>query len=296
MDLDELRVLVSVVERGSLAAASKSLRFPIATMRRRLEQLEARMGVKLVERDRRGTKPTQAGLVLFEKARSLLSEVQSLADLVRGSGIEASGEVTVVVQNGVPPSFLAALFGLFKELTPKLTWIVRFADDPASTLDADVHLAVCIADRAPDGPWIAKKLFTAPEYLVASERYLERHGTPQTVEEVHQHQVITWTSPGRSGTELPLRDGTKVPFHPYLRVNDIWMVRQLAARDLGLALVPDGAVPDEFLTDGEDTLVHVLEDRIRGQVLYWLLASPANWRSPRLRLALDKLVQFVAAF
>ena len=131
MDLDELRVLVSVVERGSLAAASKSLRFPIATMRRRLEQLEARMGVKLVERDRRGTKPTQAGLVLFEKARSLLSEVQSLADLVRGSGIEASGEVTVVVQNGVPPSFLAALFGLFKELTPKLTWIVRFADDPA---------------------------------------------------------------------------------------------------------------------------------------------------------------------
>ena len=60
MDLDELRVFIAIVDRGSFAAAAKALRFPLATLRRRFDELEARMGVKLLERDHNGASPTSA--------------------------------------------------------------------------------------------------------------------------------------------------------------------------------------------------------------------------------------------
>jgi DNA-binding transcriptional LysR family regulator len=294
MDLDELRAFVAVVERGSLAAASKSLRFPIATLRRRLDELEARMGVRLLERDRQGARPTGAGVLLADKARSLLSEMHSLAELVRGADAESNGEVIVAVQQGIPPPIVSTFFRVFTQLSPNVSWSVRLVDDPAAALTGEVQAAVCIADRPPDGPWIAKKIFSTPEHLVASPGYLQRHGTPKTIDDLKDHRVISWTMPGRSGKELPLANGRKIPFAPSLRVNDIWLARQLASQDLALALVPDKPLPLELLLGRESSLVRVLEDQVQAEITFWLLATPATWRLPRLRFALEQLVKVTA--
>ncbi|AUX22521.1 LysR family transcriptional regulator [Sorangium cellulosum] len=293
MDLDELRVFIAIMDRGSFAAAAKSLRFPLATLRRRMDELEARMGVKLLERDRQGATPTSAGLVLAEKARGLLHDVQSLAQSVREAGAEPSGEVVLAAPQGMPPDFVSSFFALVMQLYPKIAWRVRCADDPAVALSGDAHAAVCIGERPPDGPWMCRKLLSLREGLVASAAYLERHGTPVSVGDLASHRLLLWERPGRRGDALPLADGSKLPVAPALRMNDIFLLRQCAARGCGIAFLPDAPFPEPQA--GAEKLRTVLQDQVGGESALWLLARPASLESPRMRLALDQLLQLLEA-
>lgn len=294
MDLDELRVFVSVVDRGSLAAASKSLRFPIATLRRRLNELEARLGVKLLERNRNGAIPTGAGVVLAERARSVLSDVQSLAELVRGAGATETGEVRMAIPLGMPPSLLATLLGLTMDLYPNVSWRMQSREDPASALPDDVHAAVCLTDRPREGPWAAKKLFVGRERLLASPAYLKRHGTPTRLAELKDHRVLVWDVPGRAD-ELPLTNGEALPLRAAVRMNDVFLLRQAAVRGLGIALVPDAEIPGEFLL-GDDALVRVLDEDVGRKLGMWLLASPKTFELPAIRIILEQTARLIAAF
>jgi len=292
MDLDELRVFVSIVERGSLAAASKSLRFPIATLRRRLDELESRMGVKLLLRSRNGATPTGAGVLLAEKARDVLRDVQALSELVRDGATQTTGDIALAVPLGLPPSVLMSLYAALSGFYPDVKWRLRCVDDPAGALTGDFQAAICFAQHAPVGPWTAKRLLRIDQCLLASRKYLKEHGTPSTPEELTTHRLIVWEQPGRSSLELPLSDGSKLAIAPCLRLNDVFLVRQAAARGMGIAFAPDVPLPVELLL-GDEHLVRVLEDRVGLRGGAWLLASHEIWQVTQVRTALEQLVRLM---
>jgi DNA-binding transcriptional LysR family regulator len=295
MDLDELRVFISVVERGSLAAAAKSLRFPIATLRRRLNELEARLGVKLLERNQKGAVPTGAGAVLVERARVLLRDVQSLSELVRSAGDEPSGEVRVALAQGLPPQLIVSFLRLTMELYPKVTWSVRCLEEPWSALPTEVHAAVCITDRPPEGAWASFRLAMLSERLLATRAYLDAHGTPKTVADLEGHRLLVWDAPGRRSDELPLMSGAKLPIQHALRMNDIFVVRQAALGGLGIAYVPDGPLPLDLLSFGEDALVRVLDGVAGCERAIWLLTGDAAGRTPFSPMLMEQLTRLVAS-
>ena len=104
MDLDELRALIAVVETGSFSAAAKSLRFARATLRRRIDELEARMGTTLIERDEQRVRPTAAGALLVERGPALLMEARSLMSSIRQIERGVPQEIHVVGLPGPPGS------------------------------------------------------------------------------------------------------------------------------------------------------------------------------------------------
>lgn len=294
MDLDELRVFVSVVDRGSLAAASKSLRFPIATLRRRLNELEARLGVKLLERNQKGAVLTGAGTVLVEKARSLLNEVQSLSDLVRTAGTEPAGEVRLAIPPGLPAGLVAICLELVMRLYPKVSWKVVSVDDPSSALSGDAHVAICMAPRPPDGPWLAKKILPLEERLLATADYLKEHGTPKTIDDLRSHRLLVWQAAGRQTNELPLKDGSKIAVSPAVVMNDIFLLRRAALRGLGIVYAPDGPLPLELLI-GEEGLVRVLEGEGELKTALWVLTHPATYQLPYGGALIEQLTRLLSA-
>lgn len=293
MNLDELKVLVAVVEHGSLAAAAKTLRFPIATLRRRLDELEVRMGVKLLERSRHGVVPTSAGALLVDRSRGLLREFQGLAELVRHAGDEPSGEIAIAAP-GLPPGLISSFLVLMKDLYPALSWRFLFVEDPVRAFTSEMHGAVCLRKEAPEGPWEARAMLTIPERLMASPAYLERHGTPGSVEELGKHRLLLWEGPERRGNVLPLLDGSRVSVTPSVRMNDIFILRQCAARGDGIAFVPDAQLPPGPLF-GDEGLVPVLEDQVGGRITAWMLAAPAVFALPRMQLAFAQIASLTAA-
>lgn len=295
MDLDQLRVFVAVVEQGSLAAASKSLRFPIATLRRRLDELEAHLGVPLLERSRRGVQPTSAGAVLAREAQRLLGDLHALSELCRAEAREPSGEVALALPQGLPPDLLGTFFALALERFPRVTWRLRCVPDPVSALGRGDHAALYLGARPPDGPFKARRLLTVPERLLASPAYLQRHGTPQRVEDLRQHRLLLWDYPERGAVPvLPLRGGGLLEVTAAMRLNDILLLRRCAALGCGLALVPDAPLPpDPSAADQE--LVPVLPGAVGAELGAWLLAHEAIWSSPRMRQAIEQVTTLLSS-
>lgn len=292
MDLDELRALVAVVERGSMARASKALRFPMATLRRRLDELEARVGVKLLDRARDGAVPTAAGMALVEKARGVLSDVQSLMDDVRRSDGMPSGEVVIAVPPGLPPELVSTFLEVGTALCPKVTWCLRSNDDLGSPDLFDARVAITVGIPPADSPWEVRRIGNVRERLLASPEYLSRHGIPTCVEDLARHTLMAWPGPPGRAEGLPLWAGGTARVSLALRTSDIFLVRQCALRGRGIALVPDPPIPsDAYTTDG--ALVPVMNDVVGSRFPVFLAARPSLLESSILRVAFDKTTRIL---
>ena len=121
MDLEELRAFLTVAETGSFLAAEQRLGMPRATLRRRVEALEARAGVPLLHRSRQGVSLTVAGMSLAERGGLVAQEAAALVASVRELGREPAGLLRVQLPPGMPPQILAQLFAAIRATWGKLS-------------------------------------------------------------------------------------------------------------------------------------------------------------------------------
>jgi DNA-binding transcriptional LysR family regulator len=151
MDLEETRAFLAVLDHGSFKAAADIVKQPRATLRRRVEALEARAGVSLLARSHSGVVPTAAGELLARQARILLRETHALLEALRELGDEPAGELRIGVPLGMPTKGLALLFGLCQAEFPRLRLHVRVSDDPIADLLEHVDIALHLGQGIPAG-------------------------------------------------------------------------------------------------------------------------------------------------
>jgi DNA-binding transcriptional LysR family regulator len=147
-----------------------------------------------------------------------------------------------------------------------------------------------MARSEPKGPWEAHKLGTLPQRLLASPLYLARFGTPQSPKELQQHRLLVWEGPDGRVDQLPLTDGARLDVTPWVRMNDILVLRRCAAEGAGIAFTPDA--PASAAIEG---MVPVLKDTVRGRVNVWLLVPTAIVAMPQVRLAIDQVLRIFSA-
>ena len=121
---------------------------------------------------------------------------------------------------------------------------MSLSEDPLRELCEDVDLVLHFGPPPERGPWISSTLLATPERLVASSAYLRANGAPRRLEELSEHALLSWRPPGEDGQRWPLRDGGTLAVSPLVISPDVHMVRQLAAAGHGIALIPDGGVPE----------------------------------------------------
>ncbi len=292
MDLEELRAFVAVVETGSFLAAERQLRMPRATVRRRVDALEARAGVPLLRRTRQGLGVTEAGEVLAVRGRQMIQEASALVASIREVGREPAGVLRVLLPIGLPPHLLVPMFRLMRGAYPKLAVHVRFSADPLGGLLDDVDVAVHFGARSPPGPWVVHELITVPEHLIAHVDYLARHGAPERLDDLASHPLFSWAAPGEDPRVWSLRAGGTVPVDPALITADIHFVRQCVIAGLGLALLPDALVPDPGVAP--DAMVPVMPD-IVGRARPLRLVVPRVLADvPKIRALLRHVQEFTA--
>ena len=291
MDLDELRAFVAAVETGSIVAAARSLNFARATLRRRLDELEARAGVPLLNRTAQGVTPTEAGTVLAVRGRRILQEANALLSSVREVGAEPTGELRMVLPAGMPPQILTPLFATLRRKHPRLSLRVRFSDDPLAGLLDDVDVAVHFGSRSPAGPWVSYEILRLREWLIASSEYLRRNGVPETPEALADHDLLAWAPPDGDPTLWPTRQGLALRVEPAMISTDIHMLRQCAAAGMGIAFLPDAGLPES--DSAADRLVPVLRDDIGRERPLRFVVPAALSEIPRIRAVLTEIRAFL---
>lgn len=260
MNLEELQVLVTLADVGSQAAAARTLGLPRATLRRRMQQLEERLGVALVSAGPGGVELTEVALQVAEQARRVLAEADRLVATARDAARLVEGRIRLAVPVGIPAQMRVATFAWLREYHPNLRLEVIDCADPLGALESGVELAIHLAATLPEGPYESFPVAEVPERLAGSDDYFAVHGEPRTLADLADHVLLSCRPRGEDPMRLPRLDGGEVDIDPMLIANDMLVVRTAAAMGLGLALVPTVLLqlPDE----SEPPLRTVLPDTI----------------------------------
>ena len=289
MDLEELRGFLAVADTGSFLGAATNLGVPRGTLRRRIDALEARAGVPLLDRSARGVTVTEAGAKLVERGQRLLEEGAALLAAVREVGREPSGPLRIHVPVGLPPTALLTITELHRVFMPKLAVTLTMREDPLAELHEDVDIAIHFGEGREGAPWLQHQILRVPIRIVASPEYLARRSAPTRVEELAEHRLAAWSGPGHDVRAWPLRAGGTVPVEPMLIGNDAHVLRRHARVGFGLALLPDPNL--DLFGLPVDELVPVLDDVVGTSLALNLTMPAALAGSPKIAKMVDLIRQ-----
>ncbi len=188
--LGSMALFVTVAEAGSLSAAGRGLGMPLATVSRRLSDLERHLGTRLFNRSTRRLELTEAGRSYLAACRRILEEIEEAEQSAAGEYSQARGElvVTAPIVFGrlhvlpVVVDFLAA----YPEVDVRLTQ----SDTLRRLVEEHIDLAVRIG-HLPDSSMVATRVGSIRRVACASPAYLEAHGEPKTLQALSAHHCVT---------------------------------------------------------------------------------------------------------
>lgn len=290
LPLDDLALFSAVAEAGSIVGASRRLRQPKSTVSRRLQVLEERLGVRLIERTTRRLALTDTGQALYERARPALLLLSEAAAEAAGSQREPRGRVRLTTGAGMATHVFAGVLAEFVQLYPKVTLELDLTDRQVDIVAESFDIAIR-AGELQDSSLVQRKLGTSRNVLVASPAFLARHGaieTPQALAEapclLQPSQDIWRLERGEERVELEL-DGP-------IRVNNIWVLRHLAREGLGIARLPHFLCREDLASGALAALLPAWETA--GYPVHVLLPS-RRYPSPAVRALLTVIEQHQAA-
>lgn len=189
----QLESFVSVATRGGLTAAAVAEGVAPAIMGRRLDALEARLGVKLLVRTTRRITLTHEGSAFLEDCQRVLADVANAEASVSAGGVKASGHLRVTAPAGFGRRHVAPLVPRFRELHAEVTISLNLGDRVVDVAGEGFDCAVRVGDM-PDSSMVSVRLADNRRLCVATPKYLQQHGTPQHPSELTRHDCLTLSS------------------------------------------------------------------------------------------------------
>ncbi len=189
--LDAMSVLVAAVEAGSLSAAARRLGKPLTTVSRRIAELEAHLGTRLLKRSSRQFALTEAGQSYVAACRRILEQVGEAERVAAGEYRAPQGELTITAPIVFGRLHVLPVVIAFLEAHPAITVRLVLADRVINLLEEPVDVAVRIG-ALPDSSLAATRVGAIRRVTCASPAYLARHGRPDHPEGLGGHGVITF--------------------------------------------------------------------------------------------------------
>jgi DNA-binding transcriptional LysR family regulator len=188
--LKQIETFVSVANRGSLTAAATAEGVAPGVVSRRLDALEARLGVKLLLRTTRRVTLTFEGSAYLEDCQRILRELGDAEASVSLGGVKARGHLRLSAPAGFGRRHVAPLIMQFLDANPEVTVNLDLSDRLVDLVNEGVDCAIRVGELT-DSSLVSIKLADNRRVVVASPDYLERHGTPQTLADLASHNCLS---------------------------------------------------------------------------------------------------------
>lgn len=199
--LTGMEVFVRAIRQGGLSAAGRSLGISSTMAGRHLDALEARLGTTLVNRTTRRLALTDAGTDYLDRAERILAEIED----TEAEATAASKIVEGLVRVSAPATFgvmhIAPLIPVFQAHYPKVTIELGLNDRIVDLLEERWDMAIRIG-RLPDSGLIARRLAPMRLCICAAPTYLERCGTPRTLDDLSSHDCLGYTLAALTGASV----------------------------------------------------------------------------------------------
>lgn len=192
----ELKAFAAIVERASFARAADYLRLSASALSQTIRQLEARLGVRLLNRTTRSVAPTPAGSRLYERIAPLILEMDSaVSEAVAATG-RTAGTLRINTLGMAARRIIAPRLARFHRAHPHVVLDIVVDEGLSDIVAGRFDAGIRVGERL-EKDMIAVRLTPDVKMLaLASPAYLSRHGEPKTPADLQRHACINWRFPG----------------------------------------------------------------------------------------------------
>jgi DNA-binding transcriptional LysR family regulator len=289
IDLNETLIFTKVIENKSFTAAARALDLPKSTISRKINQLEERLGVRLLHRTTRSLKLTDEGSTYYEKCHQIVREIEEAEQTVTQYQQEPKGKLRITAPVEFGTSFISQVLPGFMRMNPQVTFDIDLTGRLVDVVNEGFDIAIR-AGKLSDSTLVARKLFTLRRQLYASPDYLSEFGTPLNPQELGQHRCIgLQTSLGSSVWQLH-RNGQQVDatINSGIKVNSLSFHRDMAVAGMGIANLPAFLCAEEVK---QGRLQIILEDWQLDDSDIYALYPTRKHLSSKVRAFLDYLIE-----
>ncbi|HGS4827567.1 TPA: LysR family transcriptional regulator [Vibrio cholerae] len=294
----DMVLFASIVKNQGLAAAGRELSLSPATVTARLQALEDRYGVKLLNRSTRHLSLTESGVLYHQACLEILNSVRETENLLQTGRKEVRGTLKVSAPRDIGKQHIAPILADFTEQYPEVVPYLYLNDNISNLAESGLDVVIRYGELA-DSSLISRKLATSRRVLCASPAYLARKGIPKTPQDLAQHDCLAMV---RSNEEMKTWHFQENEQHKVITVvpksfaDDGEVIRQWALAGMGIALKSILDVQDDL---NQQRLVTVLDGYMKNfnastsasgadlNVLYLI----RQYQPKRLRLFIDFLIE-----
>lgn len=240
VDLNDVALFVQVVQAGSFAEAARRAGMPSNTLSRRIQQLEAALGARLLHRSTRKLTLTEAGAAFHARCADSVETLSEAAIDLADGGRSPSGKLRVAAPadffHWCPVEWMAE----FLRLHPKVQLEFVLSDARADMVAERIDVAIR-AGEVQEPTLIARRIGTGQQTMVASPAYLQERGMPLSPQDLPRHDCIAMlAASGRASWRLDGPDGAiEASLSGRFHANSAQALLQATLAGLGIALLPD---------------------------------------------------------
>jgi DNA-binding transcriptional LysR family regulator len=191
--IDAMRLFTRIVDLGSFTAAAEDIGVPRATATYTLQQMEQRLGVRLLHRTTRHVSPTLDGQAYYERCQRVIAELEEAESFLGEAAANPKGKLRVDLQSTMANTFLFPHLGEFCRRYPGIELEVGTGDRLVDLVREGVDCVVRGGEPRDPG-LVARRVATVPQVTCASREYIAEHGKPRTLEQFRQHDAVNFFS------------------------------------------------------------------------------------------------------
>jgi DNA-binding transcriptional LysR family regulator len=280
MEWNDVQIFLALIRAGSVRAAGKELSISHATVARRIDTFEKRLGVNLFNRLKTGYELTKAGEDLIVAAENVEAELHGIQRKLVGQDKKLAGTIRLTTTELITTSLLMPDLSRFMTTYPHTKIEVNETYQPLDLSRGEADIALRISKKPPDN-LIARKLTDISVAEYASRSYIESHDLddPQSASRVRS------IDSGARPTEFDKTHFSKLPIRGYF--STFRMQMEAAKNDVGIAKLPC------FAAEQESKLVRVSSKRLVEGLSIWMLRHPDTRATSRLRVFSEFIVESI---
>jgi len=289
--IDAMKLFTRIVELGSFTAAADGMDLPRATATHTIQQMEKRLGVRLLQRTTRHVSATLDGQAYYERCLRLLADLEEADAFIGEAAAQPKGKLRVDLQQTLAANFLLPHLGAFCDRYPGIELEIGMGDRLVDLVREGVD-CVLRGGEPRDSSMVARRVALLPQVTVASAAYVQAHGRPRKLEDLRQHLGVNFLS-SATGRRLPFEftvDGVvqNLPLRGRVAVTNADAYMACCEQGLGLVQVPRYRVRRQL---ADKSLVELLPKLPPPPMPVSVLYPHHRQLSPRVRVFVDWVVE-----
>ncbi len=287
--LENMQLFIKVAELGSITKTANTLNIAKSAVSRRLSELEASLGVTLIQRTTRRSHLTEAGSTYLSRCLYLIDEIKELNNQLTTEKQKLTGTLKVAVPLSFGMMHLIPAMDEFLQEHSQLKLDIHFSDRKVDIIEEGFDLAFRIG-KLQDSSFKARKITEITHVIIASPDYLNKFGKPETIDELKKHKLLKYSDIPSAGFVLTDTNGQRhnINMETHYSANNGDFLKFMSTAGHGITMIPRFIAWQEIKSG---KLVPLLTDYQLAPMQAYALFPNSQYLPQKVRKLIDFLVE-----